>query len=503
VRSRATMGNLMCGTSCASFVAIKKPIGIKKGDEPWKILNTGIKQELVGYEKSFAKAYHPCGIESAESIPLVVYMSGAVNVPMMDVVLSTGKNHHRGCDPYVKIWVTKWDEHDLNEEDKDKVQQWPVRNQNRHPMWNSARQLHLPLEVSADGIPEVEQLKLHVAMYDYDGLSADDPIGYHHLPVENLMFGLPTEVSLSLDKTRASKCDLEAGSASSFSVISDGGEGGSKSKVPKVYLCLLRPTPKKKTVYFIRHAESTWNEAQGSHDVATMIESRDNPLSEDGIQQVFDLKKKLEACLKKLETASASEKGFFEASAMWASPLTRALQTCLLGCTPANKRIGKIRLMPNAREKRNLGGLDTSGSETGADIVVRAYNCSVSEGNVEKAIALDAFDQEFDLAEVQYKWWNENSESSDTVKDRMNDFMSQIRYGPEEAIIIVGHSHYFREMFVEYLDDAFAAQNAEFSGELKKMRLSNAGVARVDMDFTKPEKVITKVELLFGTTMMK
>jgi len=234
-----------------------------------------------------------------------------------------------------------------------------------------------------------------------------------------------------------------------------------------------------------------------------MIESRDNPLSEDGIQQVFDLKKKLEACLKKLETASASEKGFFEASAMWASPLTRALQTCLLGCTPANKRIGKIRLMPNAREKRNLGGLDTSGSETGADIVVRAYNCSVSEGNVEKAIALDAFDQEFDLAEVQYKWWNENSESSDTVKDRMNDFMSQIRYGPEEAIIIVGHSHYFREMFVEYLDDAFAAQNAEFSGELKKMRLSNAGVARVDMDFTKPEKVITKVELLFGTTMMK
>jgi len=62
------------------------------------------------------------------------------------------------------------------------------------------------------------------------------------------------------------------------------------------------------------------------------------------------------------------------------SPLTRAVQTGLIGAAAACAKVGKVRLVPNAREKRNLGGLDTSGQEVGEMVMERVVDCTVEAG---------------------------------------------------------------------------------------------------------------------------
>jgi len=236
--------------------------------------------------------------------------------------------------------------------------------------------------------------------------------------------------------------------------------------------------------------------------VGEMVTSRDNPLSQTGIQQAQGLKARVDAAAADLEAAPLGAQKFLAASAVWMSPLTRAIQTGLIGAASACARVRKVRLVPNAREKRNVGGLDTSGQEVGDGIMPRVKNCTIEAGiSADETAALCSLD--FDFTEVQYKWWNENSESSETVQARMEDFMAQVRFGPEESIIIVGHSHYFREIFMEFINPDFATAAPGLVEDLQKKKLVNAGVARVELDFEKGEKMITEVELLFETTLVK
>jgi len=83
----------------------------------------------------------------------------------------------------------------------------------------------------------------------------------------------------------------------------------------------------------------------------------------------------------------------------------------------------------------------------------------------------------------------------------MDDFLAQIRFDPAESIIIIGHSHYFREIFTEFIDDSFQAREPGLCKDLQELKLVNAGVARVEMDFNKGEKMIDEVELLFIITI--
>jgi len=277
----------------------------------------------------------------------------------------------------------------------------------------------------------------------------------------------------------------------------------------KLYVCLMPPAPTKKTVFFVRHGESTWNAAQDGmlqegqiQNIGEMMESRDNELSTDGIEQVMGLRNKVSAIADGTNTtATDGEKDFLTAQAIYMSPLTRAVQTGLIGAAPVVQSLRKARLMPNAREKRNLGGKDTSGSEVGEDIMLRVYECtamSLPEADARALCTLDV-----DITEVQHKWWNENAENNATVTARMHDFLAQLRYSEEASILVAGHSHYFREIFHDFIHDDFAAANAELAKSLGKLKLMNAGVARVEMDFEKAPKIITNVELLFETKLVK
>ena len=169
-----------------------------------------------------------------------------------------------------------------------------------------------------------------------------------------------------------------------------------------VTLHLVKHHTPVKQVFFVRHGESRWNEAQAKKDVRGLLSQVDHPLNEVGYQQARALQGALRAALDHPEgvdvSSPASEaaalRGMFSATAVWSSPLTRALQTTLVGLAPllgatrggggggggsgdaeeveAEEDQFKMSLKVNAREKKNLGGLDTVGSCCGDECVTRA-----------------------------------------------------------------------------------------------------------------------------------
>merc|ERR1712166_69993 len=108
-----------------------------------------------------------------------------------------------------------------------------------------------------------------------------------------------------------------------------------------------------------------------------------------------------------------------------------------------------------------------------------------------------------DISEVETAWWNESLEVHETVVARMQDMLAQIRFCAEESIIVVGHSHYFREVFKEFIHPDFDQEASELSDNLKKLKLMNAGVVKLDVDYDLGERIITNVELLFDTQLVK
>ena len=74
-------------------------------------------------------------------------------------------------------------------------------------------------------------------MWDFDSGSADDKVGAVEIDPAALKFHSPMAFALEKD---------------------------GKKLQTKLYLCLLVGAPSRKTVFFVRHGESTWNAAQES-----------------------------------------------------------------------------------------------------------------------------------------------------------------------------------------------------------------------------------------------
>jgi broad specificity phosphatase PhoE len=299
-----------------------------------------------------------------------------------------------------------------------------------------------------------------------------------------------------------------------------------------------------KTIFCIRHGESYWNEAQEKADLIGMYERRDHPLNEIGMEQAMHLR----AAWKGIEDGDKDPAEFgmtvedFEefkaAQKIFASPLCRASQTCVLGLMGhptlmAADDDGGIHLMSNLRESKKIGGLDTAASTCGEDIRKRA----------EKKIVDKHPDMESELAKIKWdfndtyeKWWTEYYDGKEEILRRFEDVFELIRYIPQETIILVGHSLFFQAFFRNYLgdvdgsaldemvvggdddvkegadeapDDAEAAvvpkDKKSLYAMLKKKKLMNAGCAKCIVDFSDDGKKafqISDVKLCFGTKLV-
>ena len=103
------------------------------------------------------------------------------------------------------------------------------------------------------------------------------------------------------------------------------------------------------------------------------------------------------------------------------------------------------------------------------------------------------------------QWWLGSKEAEEQVVERTAELLAQLRYCESTSIVVVGHSHYFRELFRSFIDASALQQGSGMPDlqELQKKKLMNCGVAAVDVDWSLgAEKPIRGVRLLFGTELV-
>ena len=86
-----------------------------------------------------------------------------------------------------------------------------------------------------------------------------------------------------------------------------------------------------------------------------------------------------------------------------------------------------------------------------------------------------------------------------------NGTNAQIRYSPAEMIVLVGHSHLLRELLQTKLHDSFTQREPELASQLRSLKLSNCGVARLELDFEldSGRTPIVDCRLLAGTELVR
>lgn len=320
-----------------------------------------------------------------------------------------------------------------------------------------------------------------------------------------------------------------------------------------------------RVVFFVRHGESTWNEAQDRLDVGAMIHTTNHPLSRQGREQAEGLSRRLMGLAEalrannpkkgtlnqfrsapapkrssswvstssfslshKLHAATIGFRGEGEDEAvskhprlargadlllrpdvLYVSPLTRAVQTAAIAFWELQAHEGVRRelvFMPNAREQQKFGGRDTKSSVRGLDVIQRSLNeLRALYSDVPDSPVVDNFKKlKFDVQEVQDQWWTVDSKESDAqLAARLNDFMSQLLFSPHRVIVVVGHSFFFRAVFKKYLSSSFKAKRPFFAAQLQTKKLMNCGIARVEMAPREMEDgPITDVELVLDSELV-
>lgn len=402
----------------------------------------------------------------------LIFIEAASNVPYADRIRDltcqamSSKSHG---DHYVKAWAEE------NGAVIGKSAQWTVQNASDHPSWYSARSLgHSISGLSSSS----RKIRLRLELWDKNVLIGSVDVPFGQLPLHQ---SIDHSLDMRLPMRDGKPCTL------SFQVIDSAS--------------LLH----RRTVFFVRHGESSWNKAQSQMDIYEMGRQTDHPLSEAGRDQAEALNKMIEKAV--ADPKSVSGAAIAEPDIIYVSPLTRAIQTAIIAICQIQAKKGscELVLMPQAREKKNTAfSFDSQPSKIGNDIVKRAFDelLLLYKGQEERIIA--TFKKlKFDTEEVQDQWWfDASAESSKILQARMDDFMSQLLYSPHRTMVVVGHSYFFRAILKQYLSEEFKSKSPQFAADIGSKKLSNCGVVRVDMDPRLVGAPIVDVQLVLGTTLL-
>lgn len=282
------------------------------------------------------------------------------------------------------------------------------------------------------------------------------------------------------------------------------------------------PPPRTVPLILVRHGQSLWNEAKHDANYSAMVSKRDHPLTPQGVAQACSLNDKWRRALARdfgarplpflgteeasgylgsREDAAALEK----VDAVWASPLTRALQTALVGFCglPALRNLS---LHPSCREVKNVGGFDSVGLETGSCAILKRCEKKLTEAvlkledaptdtasNLCGGLACDARD-------AAAEWWlpSERREGDKAVDRRCAEFLREVQY-ERAAPLVVTHSHFIRGLFKRFRDPTDPSTKP-----FAVKKVSNCGVVAVDVvfdDATGGTPSLRNPRLLFGSTL--
>ena len=477
------------------------------------------------------------GMNDPDASPhsVVVHLLSASQVPRLIQLNRTS------LAPFVTMWAVDATGSMIGER-----AMWPHRPNTRAPVWNWAQDLRLPR-----GMPyrDVLGLSLHVELWDHDGFLPANPIGAATVRLASLVSDSAIAVPLTLSSLATAPgahaaaspgaprpAKLVTGAADAahsplLSLVKKGlysigealdarsatGGAAADSALPSPTACtlqlrLVRAHPPRKRLYLLRHGESEWNRAQSALDLGAMYSQVDHPLSVEGRKQAEALAGALAGARRVLaegahaiDPEAAALRGLADVELCLCSPLTRALQTCLLalGAVLRERSLG-VYLQPNARERVNPGSVDSFGCALGAAEIrsrLEEKTANLFDGDAAAAAAAVG-GVVLDDAEVRSRWWPGGPESKEEVQQRLTATMQQIQYSAAASIVLVGHSHFFRELLRANLSAGVAKSAPELAKELTSKKLSNCGVACLELDFEAGGPPIVDVQLLAGTRLV-
>jgi len=245
----------------------------------------------------------------------------------------------------------------------------------------------------------------------------------------------------------------------------------------------------------VRHGESRWNAAKKAKRYDKMMKEHDHPLNEKGYQQALELQEAIKTAMTlgwsgdntSLSAQAAAARHLINCELFWASPLTRALQTALVALEPLLQG-RRLELKANVREKKNWGGLDSIGRVCGVMCHQRALEelreLDQDSGGPGPAEVAKLGKIQVDPLEVQEEWWSDGAESDKNLGDRLDEFLDQIQHAPQNKIVVVAHSHLFRNLFKRYLHPCFCMRAPDVALRLQSTSIPNGTVLNCTMDFS-------------------
>jgi len=223
----------------------------------------------------------------------------------------------------------------------------------------------------------------------------------------------------------------------------------------------------RKRIYFLRHGESQWNAAQREKDIVRMFSTRDHPLTKNGIHQALCIRENL------LNFCS-------DAEAIFTSPLTRAIQTTLIALD--GHKCNKMKLLSLCKENQmSFLSLDSKGSAERENIRERAVSLLKQES---PDPFVEDFSMEVDQFDSEHRWWTFKKETKERVLARLGLFCNSLQFCDEKAIVVVGHSLFFKTFFQTVEAAAAAdAKTHEMLSNLRRSKLPNCGCVAIDLQF--------------------
>ena len=239
-----------------------------------------------------------------------------------------------------------------------------------------------------------------------------------------------------------------------------------------------------KTVVFIRHAESHWNRAakpKRPHLFLLALLGRDHTLTSKGYAQAAALQEALREC--KAHGAGNGLAAAHDAGTVWISPLTRALQTALVGLLPVLTREPApppVRLRPLIKEQRSsIASRDNVGAGTGENIFRRACArlARLPAPPVEASLsAMRDVGARSDLAEVQQPWWYPRRENRRALHVRTSALIDELRADEHATVVVVSHSNFLKILMEQQLADDGCPERPGLARALQTTKLPNCGV---------------------------
>ena len=196
----------------------------------------------------------------------------------------------------------------------------------------------------------------------------------------------------------------------------------------------LKPAARK--VMLIRHAESEHNEAERNWDLKGLLLKRDHGITEQGYAQCDALREYVAE--QRADAASPWADARLE---LYASPLTRAVQTALIATNGMDK---PLVLLPDARElgAGPIAGRDSLGAAVGVlEILDRVSDESARPLAIERV----------DAKRCERRWWS-RWEPHFRARRRVDRFLGELADGDGPAVVVC-HSLLIRSILRRHCPD--------------------------------------------------